>query len=223
MNTPKSARLSRPPQGCPMSPLKGGGTVGHLGPCVGHGTRDTSGTMSLKAAVNQFYKRDRARDAQRDTGRSAPERSGTKCGTPQNSADPQAAMGGVAIEGVPAEWLGGVAKLVRLPCPPDVLPARWRILQTDAPRFLKIWGAQAVRLRWTTHDLFGVNATKPLAQLDSAGLVRLLNGRPVVAMTASEAVIECKTGARQTYRRKSMPPASGRVQCVLWELVDGPR
>ena len=89
----------------------------------------------------------------------------------------------------------------------------------DAAVFLETWGAQAAAFGWSVFDLFGVNERKPFVRVDRAGLVRLLDGRPVVAMTADEAIIECPTGARQTYRSKG--PERGSGQALLWELGDG--
>ena len=75
-----------------------------------------------------------------------------------------------------------------------------------------------MRLEWGLYDVFGVNAVKPLVRLDAAGLVRLLNGRPIVALTEAEAVIECETGARQTYRRKPPGVVPAGEQVLLWEI-----
>ena len=125
------------------------------------------------------------------------------------------------VDGCPDEWNEGVSRLISQPCPHDFLPARWRTLQADAARFLEMWAAQAARLGWTVHDLFGVNQVKPLVRLDGAGLVWLLDGRPVIALTADEAVLECRTGSRQAYRRKPANPVSKVERALLWEINDG--
>ena len=125
----------------------------------------------------------------------------------------------VAPDSVPHDWFEGVCRLIRLPCPRGVSAARWGRLQMDAAVFLETWGAQASALNWSTHNLFGVNQRKPFERVDKAGLVRLLDGRPVVAMTADEGVIQCPTGARQTFRRKWTERGAG--QALLWELGDG--
>ena len=119
---------------------------------------------------------------------------------------------------VPDTWREGVARLTVLPCPDDVLPARWRTLQADATRFLGTWGVQAAGLGWSAHDVFGVNRIKPFVRLDAAGLVRLLNGRPIVALTETEAVIGCTTGSRQAYRRKLSGVVPAGEQDLLWEV-----
>ena len=124
--------------------------------------------------------------------------------------------------GLPPEWARGLARLCAIPTPSDFRPARWRILVTDAQQFIERWGVQAARLGWNAYDVFGVNATKPVERVDAAGLVRLLDGRPVVALTAGEAVIQSPTGSRLTYRRK--PPGVATAKCcLLWEPSGGDR
>ncbi len=126
------------------------------------------------------------------------------------------------VDGCPDEWIEGVTRLIEMSCPDDISPPRWQILQSDTTQFLERWGVQAAALGWATCDVFGVNVVKPLIRLDGAGLVRLLNGRPVVAMTSSAAVIECKTSSRQTYRRKPPAVLAGVEQVLLWE-ISGPQ
>ncbi len=121
---------------------------------------------------------------------------------------------------IPDAWRDGVARFMVLPSPDDVLPARWRTLQSDALRFLETWSVQAAALGWTAHDLFGCNRVKPLIRLDGAGLVRLLDGRSVVVITEAEAVIACRTGSRQTFRRKSAAVLAGVDQVLLWEIIE---
>ena len=118
---------------------------------------------------------------------------------------------------IPADWIAGVARLTNMTAPAGVSTDRWATLVADAGGFLDRWAAQAVRLGWETLDVFGTNATKPFERLDGAGLVRLLDGYEVVVLTASEAVIQCPTGSRQTYRRKPASEIKAR-RCALWEL-----
>ena len=68
---------------------------------------------------------------------------------------------------------------------------------------------------WSALDLFGCDDTRPHDRLDEAGLIWLLGGRRLVALSASTAVIETHTGARQTWPRR--PRGPGRV--LAWELV----
>jgi hypothetical protein len=75
--------------------------------------------------------------------------------------------------------------------------------------------AVAAALGWGPHDLFGCDRDRPFARIDYAGLLWLLSGDRLVALTARTATIETRTGARQTYRRK--PNEAGRV--LAWELA----
>jgi hypothetical protein len=75
------------------------------------------------------------------------------------------------------------------------------------------WGEQAEALGWTAKDLFGLH--KPpasqhpsysrLSRYDETGLVWLLQGREVVALTEATAAIQSLTGAITIYRRHNKP------------------
>jgi len=98
--------------------------------------------------------------------------------------------------------------------PPDLIPVdRWRQCMRDGSKFLAVWGEQAEALRWTSADLFGLH-TPPeqphpsysrLSRYDATGLCWLLQGRPVVALTADTAAIESPTGNITMYRRFNKP------------------
>jgi len=86
--------------------------------------------------------------------------------------------------------------------PPDgVDDARWRSALTDSDRFMETWGSQAANLGWTGDDLFGLYSTAPLARYDAMGLMWLLRGRTVVALTATEATIRASAGTTLTLRK----------------------
>jgi hypothetical protein len=85
-------------------------------------------------------------------------------------------------------------------CPDRVDSDRWRQAIEDGRRFLAEWGEQATALGWTAADLFDLHPTVPLARYDCMGLVWLLRGRRVVALTDTAATIKTDTGA-VTYRR----------------------
>ncbi len=114
----------------------------------------------------------------------------------------------------PREWAEGFARLDCAHAPADVSPARWRRFIDDCGRFLDEWAAKAAALEWGPLDLFGCNKDKPFARIDQAGLLWLLNGHRVAALTRDVAVVEMRSGVRQTYRRRSTQP--GRV--LAWEL-----
>ena len=102
---------------------------------------------------------------------------------------------------------------LRARCPAYVEPADWQRAVADGHRFLAAWGVQAEALGWTARDLFGLH-TPPeqpaanyqrLSRYDETGLVWLLQGRPVVALTAEMAAIQTASGGTLTYRKYNKP------------------
>jgi hypothetical protein len=86
---------------------------------------------------------------------------------------------------------------------------RWRQAVEDATAFVSEWGARAQAFGWTARELFGLH-TPPewphptysrLGRLDHTGLIWLLRGRPVVALTETTATIRAASGATLTFRR----------------------
>jgi len=125
--------------------------------------------------------------------------------------------------GIPAEWAEGVALLEGM-APPGAYPARaWQQLITDAERFLDDWARQAARLGWPACELFGCHRRAPWGRIQGMGLVLLLHGREIAALTGGEAVIRTATGAHQTYRRKPRDPLRPAERCLVWELGDWQR
>ncbi len=97
---------------------------------------------------------------------------------------------------------------------PDLIPIdRWHQGIEDSRRFLAKWGEQAGALGWTVRDLFGLASIpdKPhpsywrLSRYDETGLIWLLRGRPVLALTEGKAAIESPTGSVTIYRRHDKP------------------
>ena len=123
-----------------------------------------------------------------------------------------------ALAAVPAEWSEGVAHLRVAPSPRAYPPHAWRQLILDAEGFLARWGAQAARLNWPTWELFGCHCRAPWQRLDAMGLVLLLRGKELAALTGGEAVIRTTTGAHQTYRRKPRDPLHPVERCHVWDL-----
>jgi hypothetical protein len=116
---------------------------------------------------------------------------------------------------IPREWAEGVARLNPDRPPSDVPLKRWQRFVDDAGRFLDSdFCAAAVALGWRPHDLFGCDRNRPFARLDQCGLLWLLNGDKLVALSENTATIETRSGARHAYRRKPNEP--GRV--LAWEL-----
>ena len=103
-------------------------------------------------------------------------------------------------------------------CPDRVPTDRWQRCVEDGRRFLAQWGGQAESLGWDSRDLFGLH-TPPadphgsysrMSRYDATGLVWLLQGRPVIALTETTAAIQSTTGSVLTYR-KANKPALGPV------------
>ena len=110
----------------------------------------------------------------------------------------------------------GFARLDPNRPPGDVPPKRWVRFIDDIGLFLDDgFAAKAAALGWGPHDLFGCDRDRPFARVDSAGLLWLLNGDKLVALSENTATIERRTGARQTYRRKRSSPG----QVLVWELL----
>jgi len=117
---------------------------------------------------------------------------------------------------IPPVWAQGFAQLNPDCVPANVPPQRWRQFVDDVGVFLDSrFCAVAEALGWGPHDLFGADRERPYARIDQAGLLWLLNGDKLVALARDTAVIETKTGSKQTYRRKPVEP--GRM--LAWELA----
>jgi hypothetical protein len=118
---------------------------------------------------------------------------------------------------IPRAWAEGFARLHPDRSPGDVPVKRWQTFVDDCGRFLDDgWAETAASLGWGPLDLFGCNRDRPFARIDKAGLLWLLNGNRLVALSENTASIETRTGTRQIYRRES--PHSGRV--LAWELLE---
>ena len=97
---------------------------------------------------------------------------------------------------------------------PDLIPIdRWHQAIGDGRRFLTQWGEHAEALGWTVRDLFGLASIpdtphpsyRRLSRYDETGLIWLLRGRPVLALTEGTAAIESPTGSVTIYRRHDKP------------------
>jgi hypothetical protein len=94
-------------------------------------------------------------------------------------------------------------------CPEYVNRAIWRRAVADGGKFLAEWGRQAEALGWTARDLFGLaeipeqphHSFNRLARYDSLGLIWILWGKSVVALSANEASIRHKSGSITKYRK----------------------
>jgi hypothetical protein len=98
-------------------------------------------------------------------------------------------------------------------CPDHLPPDHWHQAVEDGRRFLAQWGEQAEALGWTVPDLFGLASIpdtphasyRRLSRYDETGLIWLLGGQPVLALTEGTAAIESPTGSVTIYRRHDKP------------------
>jgi hypothetical protein len=115
----------------------------------------------------------------------------------------------------PSSPYGHLLTELQSKCPELVEPDRWQQAIRDADNFLATWGAKAQAFGWTARELFGLHPVpdRPagnysrLSRLDATGLIWLLRGRPVIALTAAEAVMRCHSGATLRYCRRKEPVA----------------
>jgi hypothetical protein len=119
--------------------------------------------------------------------------------------------------GVPRVWAEALARLDPNRPPSEMSSKRWFQFIDDCGRFLDgDWADRAEELGWGPLELFGCDRVKPYARLDRAGLLWLLNGGKLVALTVVTATIETTGGARQTYRRC---PIEVDAVAPAWELA----
>jgi hypothetical protein len=104
--------------------------------------------------------------------------------------------------------------------PPAHVPEdRWRQCVEDGRTFLHQWGRQAESLGWRSADLFGLHTPpanphpcyRRLSRYDQTGLLWVLQGRDVIALTEATATIRNPaTGSLTIYRRFSNPALAER-------------
>jgi hypothetical protein len=98
-------------------------------------------------------------------------------------------------------------------CPDHVEPDRWRQAVEDGRRFLATWGAQAQALTWTARGLFELHkppenphpSYRRLSRYDATGLIWLLEGREVIALTEETAATRWPSGSVTIYRKRNKP------------------
>jgi hypothetical protein len=118
--------------------------------------------------------------------------------------------------GAPRAWAEALARLDPSRPPGDVSPKRWLRFIDDCGLFLDSgWATHAAKLNWHPLDLFGCDRERPFARLDHAGLLWLLNGRQLLALTADTAAIATPSGGSLTFRRRPVEP--GHV-VLAWDL-----
>ena len=118
-----------------------------------------------------------------------------------------------SVEQTPFRRLCRIFEHLESRCPDLVPHDRWQQAVQDSRRFLAQWGEQAEALGWTAKDLFGLapvpTSPRPsyrrLSRYDETGLIWLLRGSQVLALSESTAAVESPTGAITVYRRHNKP------------------
>lgn len=118
--------------------------------------------------------------------------------------------------GVPREWAEAVARLCAMPRPASIPEGRWRQLVDDSARFVECHGAAAAAAGWTTLDIFGCCAHRPLARIDMAGATAMLQGAEVVRVAANRIVMRRIGSKNEMSLYRGTGPYEARA--LLWEL-----
>jgi hypothetical protein len=118
--------------------------------------------------------------------------------------------------GASRTWAEALARLNPASSPGEVSARRWVQFIDDCGRFLDNgWGSRAEALGWEPFDLFGCDRDRPFARIGRAGLLWLINGGKLVALTTETAKIETSAGHRQTFQRR--PTEIGSV-VLAWDF-----
>lgn len=129
-------------------------------------------------------------------------------------------IGDVGVAGVAtvAEWRRGVEEMATASPVPEISCANWRRLVSDASSVIELWGDDAVRLGWTTLDLFGTPRNRGCRRVDCLGLVQLLKGRQIQQIDRFTALIG-PYPSQQTYDRRLRAPGA----VAFWEVLSAAR
>jgi hypothetical protein len=182
-------------------------------------------TADLKSLARKVLQRDAERDNERDSQtRKCLAAEATARQHPGAISLSHFPIRKTARQHVPAPYARTMAAL-RERCPDLIEVERWRQCLADGEQFLAQWGEQAAALGWAARDLFGLMPVPSnphpsfsrLSRYDETGLLWLLQGREVVALTESTAAIMNATSNVTTYR-KHHKPALGPVGDSLDDL-----
>jgi hypothetical protein len=182
-------------------------------------------TADLKSLARRVIERDRARD----TGRDGPSRDCLAAETASRQHFEAVSLsrspkGRDTKTAIPEPYAATIAALEQR-CPDHIDTADWQKAIEDGRRFIGRWGELTASFGWTARDLFGLPRIpeklalnyRRLSRYDETGLIWLLRGRPVVALSDATAAIEQPTGAITIYR-KNNKPALGPVGDSLDDL-----
>ena len=116
----------------------------------------------------------------------------------------------------PQEWQDGVSRLRGMSTPETVTIDSWAAFLASCDSFMAgPWPGKAASMGWDAHHLFGCDGLRPAARVDRLGLLWLLRGGRIVALTSESAVIEMPSMSRLTYRVK---PIREPGDVLAWEL-----
>jgi hypothetical protein len=99
-----------------------------------------------------------------------------------------------------------------MPCPPKARKDRWNGVVRDALGLSEKWAVQALGLGWSPLDVFGT-VLDPAGDREADGLAVRLQGRRVLALCASFAIVDDGNGGRTYLYRGNNEGAR-----LLWEL-----
>jgi hypothetical protein len=117
--------------------------------------------------------------------------------------------------GAPRSWGEALARLDPARPPDDISPTRWLRFIDDCGQFIDNgWAARAEALGWGPLDLFGCNREKPFTRISQAGLLWLLEGQKLLALTAETAVISAPSGVQLTFYKRQVETGGA----LVWQL-----
>lgn len=119
----------------------------------------------------------------------------------------------IEADGVPRDWAEGFAQLCTMPRPAAYTQKRWEQILNDGGLFLDRWKTQVIALGWRPVDVFGVCPDAPTWRYDRMGVVALLEGRRVFAITSNAVKISGNGGTTLTFFRNTMDAHA----VALWE------
>ena len=199
----------------PLSHSLEAGTAGHTANAAGNHW-DNSGTPSLKSLALKVLQRDKGRGS---GGTDSP----ISCPTPSSVAGqnlpvvplvPNAFASSRPLDertaviygaGVPRTWAEGYTALSSMPAPAGFSSERWSRIVDAAGIFIDRYAGVATECGWSDLDVFGCDPDRPDARFDCMGLVLLLDRCEIIGIDGDGADLVTETGARQRYRRRSLP------------------
>lgn len=119
-----------------------------------------------------------------------------------------------STSGYPIEWQAVSCELEETNEPLECFGERWKTMAADAGAFLERWGRTAYLLGWDVLALYGVHPDAPAARFDVMGLIPLLNGGRVIAITKEGATIRAPSRATLNYRRLDQAGAVTVTRCA---------